>query len=258
MSNRWTTSRRVLLSSALLYGSSVIFAQTSDPCTAPQTCATLIDTHAQAHTRIPNTTADIQIGLTTTQHDLVSAQRALGEKSRLLLAYLRQANVERLTTTAVSFAPDTKSQRNGPDRTVSYTGTSQISFRTAAERAPEVLTGVLSNGGSSIDSTSFLATEEETLVAQRGLAAEATRAALAEAETIAKAAGLHMASVRSISVNEMSGSPRIAAAPMMAMKVAAPEQAMAMPPIATEAGDQELSVTVHVVVAAIRDIAPNR
>ena len=239
------------LATGLLFCVPTFVAQSPDACaTAPQTCATLIDTRAQAHTRLANTAADVQIGITTTERDLPSAQRGLSEKSTLLLAYLRKQKVERLTTTMVSFAPDVKSQRNGPDRTVGFTGTLQVSFRSPAEKVPDVLSGALSNGGSSIDSTVFLATEEETAAAQRGLAAEATRSALAEAETIAKAAGLRVVAVRTISVNQTLLAPRPAMAPMMAMKVA-PMGAMAAPPIATEAGDQELSVTVNVVVVAI-------
>src|ERR1035438_4504634 len=43
----------------LLACSSIGFAQTPDPCaTAPQTCATLIETHATSEMRIPNRTQE--------------------------------------------------------------------------------------------------------------------------------------------------------------------------------------------------------
>ena len=95
----------------LLVCSSVGFAQTPDPCaTGPQTCATLIETHATSEMRIPNTAVDVSVGVSASGKELPEVQRALADQSNKLLAYLKAQQVERLITTRVSFAPDTRGQ----------------------------------------------------------------------------------------------------------------------------------------------------
>src|ERR1035437_7604491 len=86
----------------LLVCSSVGFAQTPDPCaTAPQTCATLIETRATSEMRIPNTAVDVAVGVSASGKDLPEVQRALADQSNKLLAYLKGQTVERLITTRV-------------------------------------------------------------------------------------------------------------------------------------------------------------
>jgi uncharacterized protein YggE len=122
-------------------------AQAPDPCaTAPSTCATLIDTSATSETRIANTAVDISVSVTATGKDMAEVQRTLATKSNSLLAYLKGEKVERLITSRVSFSPQTRYDKNGPDRTVGYTGTSSVSFRTTPEKAADLLAGVLTNG----------------------------------------------------------------------------------------------------------------
>ena len=219
-----------------------------DPCaTAPQTCATLIDTQATAETRLPNTAADISVGITASDKDMPAVQRALAEKTATLLSYLRAQKAQRLITTSVSFSPQVKSQKNALDKTVGYDGSSQISFRTTPEKAAELLSGVLEHGANNISSTSFTPTEEEVAAARASLSGEATRTAIAQAYA-AKAAGLHVVAVRTINVD--------AAAPMMKRPLAYAAMEMragASPaPIETAAGDQALSMQVRVTVAAAR------
>ncbi len=220
-----------------------------DPCaTAPQTCATLIYTHATAQSRIPNTAVDISVGITASGRDLPSVQRALAEKSSSLLAYLRAQKAQRLITTSVSFSPSVKSQKNAPDKTVGYDASSQVSFRTTPERAPDLLSGVLGHGANNIDSNTFTPTEEEVAAARAALSAEATRTAIAQAETIAKAAGMHVVAVRTVNVEADAGfEPRARAFPMQMKALAAPA-----PPIEIAAGDQSLSMRVDVTIAAAR------
>ena len=221
-----------------------------DPCaTAPQTCATLIATHATAQSRIPNTAVDISVGITASGRDLSSFQRALAEKSSSLLAYLRAGKAERLITSSVSFSPSTKPQKNAPDKTVGYDASAQLSFRTTPDRAPELLAGVLEHGANSIESNTFTPTEDEVSAARAALSAEATRTAITQAEAIAKAAGLRVIAVRTISVEaDATFEPRGRSFPMMAMKaMAAPA-----PPIETAAGGQSLSMRVDVTIAAAR------
>ncbi len=218
--------------------------------TAPQSCATLVSTEATAQTRLPNTAVDISLGLTVSKVDLPGTQRALAQKTSSLLKFLRAEGAQRLITTNISFTPDTRSQKNGPDRTVGYTGTSSLTLRITPEKAPDLLGGALANGANTIDSTTFTPTEEEIAAARRELAAEATKTAAAQADSIAKAVSLHVIAIRDVQVNAALVAypePRGGFAPMRAMREAAPA-----PPIQTAAGDQQVSVTVSLTAAAGR------
>jgi uncharacterized protein YggE len=177
----------------------VCFAQTADPCaTAPQTCATLIETHATSEMRIPNTAVDVVVGISVSGKDLPEVQHALGDQSNRLLSYLRAQQVERLITTRVWFAPDTRFQKSGPDKTVGYDGSAWIAFRTKPDKVADVLAGVLVSGASTIQSTTFTPTELEIADARRKLSEEATKIAIEQADAIAGAGGMKVISVRNI------------------------------------------------------------
>lgn len=248
---------RLLAAGALLaFGASALHAQSAaaDTCvTAPQSCPTYVSTTATAQTRIPNTAVDISLGLTVTKVGLPAAQRALAAQSSALLTFLRAQGAQRLITNNVSFTPETRYQKNTVDKTVGYTGTTTVSFRTTPDKSPDILAGALTNGANTIDTTVFTPTEQEIEDARRDLAAQATKTAVAQVETIAKAVGLRMLALRDVSV----GSPSPAASEnndgiyMRAMK-AMPVAAAAPPPIATAQGDQQLSISVSVTAAVGR------
>lgn len=238
---------RISLSLLLLLAAPA-FAQTQDPCaTAPQTCATIITTHATATSRIPNTVVDIAVAITVSDRDLATAQRALADKSSALLTYLRAQKAQRLITTQVSFSPSVKPQKNAPDKTVGYDGNASVTFRTSVEKAPDLLANVLTHGANNIDSTTFSPTEEEVAAARRELASQATRDAITQGNAIATAAGLHIVAVRTINVQNDGGGfqPRVMSFAMKTM-----EASSAPAPIDTAAGDQALSLRVDVTTAA--------
>jgi uncharacterized protein YggE len=240
-----------LVLTTLLGCATAAFAQTQapDPCaTAPASCATLISTHATSETRIPNTAVDVSVGVSASGKDLVDVQRALATQANTLLAYLRGQKVERRITTSVSFSPDTRSQKNAPDKTVGYNGSEQVNFRTTPEKAPDILAGVLANGANEIDGTTFTPTEQEIADARRKLSEEATKTAMAQADSIAGAAGMKVVAVRNINVDNsvvqpmrMGGGGQFEA---MVAKAAVPMQAAS--------GDQQLSVSVNITAAAMR------
>jgi uncharacterized protein YggE len=223
--------------------------QAPDPCaTAPETCATLIATRATAETRIANTAVDVSVSVSTSGVALPDVQRTLATQSNGLLAYLRGQKVERLITTSVSFSPDTRTQKNAPDKTVGYNGSEQVSFRTTPEKAPDILAGVLANGANEIGSTTFTPTEQEIADARSRLAEAATKMAVAQAEAIAHAAGEHVVAVRNVNVDNGAFMPQ----PRFAMAQMEFKAAAAAVPMQAAAGDQELSVQVSVTAAAKR------
>jgi uncharacterized protein YggE len=220
-----------------------------DPCaTAPATCATLITTRATSETRIPNTAVDVSVAVNAAGANLADVQRALATQSNGLLAYLKGQKVERLITANINFSPDTRSQKNGPDKTVGYNGSEEVSFRTTPEKAPEILAGVLANGANEITGTTFTPTEEEIADARRKLSEEATKEAVAQADAIARAAGIHVVAVRDINVDNSIVQPMRSSVSFEMKALAAP------PPIPMQAasGDQQLSVSVNITAAAMR------
>ena len=220
--------------------------QAVDPCAqAPQTCATLIETSATSETRIPNTVVDISVSVTATGKDMAEVQRTLATNSNSVLGYLKSEKVDRLITSRVSFNPQTRYDKNGPDKTVGYTGTSSVSFRTTPEKSADLLAGVLTNGANAIESTTFTPSEKEIDDARRKLSEQATHTAVEQADAIARAANMHVVSIRHINVNDESvPRPIPFRAGVMEMKAAAPV------PMQTSAGDQSLSVRVNITAAA--------
>jgi uncharacterized protein YggE len=231
------------------------FAQAPDPCaTAPQTCATLIETHATSEMRIPNTAVDVMVGVSASGKDVPEVQRHLASKSNALLTYLKAQQVERLITVSVSFSPETRYDKSGPDKTVGYDGSARIAFRTTPDKVADVLGGVLANGANEIDSTIFTPTEQELADARRRLSEDATRIAAEQADAIAKAAGIKVVAIRNISVDS-SGFVQSDAMKAdryrgglfdMKARTAAPS------PIQAASGDDQLTVQVDIVAAATR------
>lgn len=242
------TIRLTILLMLALPSARLAWAQAPDPCaSAPQSCATTISTRGTASRRIADSAVDVSVGISASDKELANVQKQLAEHTASLLSYLRARKVERLMTNTVNVTPQVQYEKNGQNRIVGYNGSSSVSFRTTPEKAPETLTGVLTNGANTIDSTSFTATEEDVRAARRELSAEAVRTAIAQANAIAKAAEMKVVAVKSISVADQGDvNPR----PFAPMARAGLMKVDAAPPIATEAGDQEITVGVDVVVAA--------
>ena len=203
----------------------------------------LIHTHAIAHTRLANTVADAMVGISADGTTVAGVSKELGDRSQKLMAYLRSQHAERLATNQVSVEPKTHTVKGGPDVIVGYSGRISISFRTTAEKASELISRALANGANTLDQVSFSPTEAETEAARNNLAIEATKSALAQADAVAKAASGHVAGVRDIAVDPGGSFVRPMAVMQRMTDFAASAKAA---PIATEAGDEEVSVTVNV------------
>lgn len=202
--------------------------------------------------RIPNTAVDVAVAVSASGKDLPEVQRALADQSNKLLAYLKGQQVERLITTRVSFAPDTRSQKSGPDKTVGYNGSARISFRAKPDKVADILAGVLVNGANEIESTTFTPTEQEIAEARRHLSEDATKTAVTLADAIAKAAGMKVAAIRNIGVDSDSGVRPIAfSSGGMANSFEYARSAQTTP-VDTASGDQELSIRVNITAAATR------
>ena len=229
------TLRLFLAFSMLIPFAAVSRAQTQ----APGASLSLIQTHATAHTRLPNTVADISVSIQTDGPSVAAVSKTLAAKSQQLLTYLRTQHADRLATDQVSVDPKMHTPKGGPDEIVGYSGRMNVTFRAPVEKVSDFITDALAHGANTLGSVNFQPREEEAEAARRDLASEAAKTALAQAEAVAKAVGTRVTSIHQITVDPNGGfTPR----PMMFadMKVAAPQAQ-----IATEAGEQEVSITVN-------------
>lgn len=204
-----------------------------------------ISTHATAHKRIPNTVADITLGIEASGADVAAVTRTLGERSTALMAFLRKPGIDRLETTGVAVQTRRHVRPDGHEVDDGFVGRVGVTFRCAAGDAGGEISGGLSHGANTLDNAAFSPADAEVEAARRDLALTATRMALDEARAVAGAAGVQVAGVQTIDVDPegsvtprpMNMTPRLAAAPMGAP-----------PPIATASGSQDISVTVNVTV----------
>ena len=210
--------------------------------------AGLVSTSATAHRRIPNTVADVSVGIQTQGADATSVSRDLAQRSQTLLDWLRGQGAERMATDQISFQPQTHEEKSGQQKIVGYTGSTTVSFRTTPEKVGAILSGVLDHGANTIQQTSYAPKEEDEDKVRKELAQEATRTAIAQGEAVADAAGTHVIGVREVNV-EPSGMMR--PMPMMRMSAMAASAAPS-PQMAGEAGDQDISVTVSIKLTVSR------
>jgi uncharacterized protein len=237
----------VLCSSCLLVLCIAVAGCSSDKQDTQLPAVSTINTHAMAHRRLSNTVADVSVGIETNGVTMAEVTRALSTRSQSLMTYLRQQGADRLTTGQVSIEPKLDSSKGSggrADRIVGYTGTMSVSFRSPADKVSDLMSGALTQGANTLGEVVFTSREEDIDNARRELAAEATKLAIDQAASVAKAAGAHIKEVRSIDVDpqnvtlEAAKAAYAPAAPLMAGLRAAP--------IATAAGDQEVSIAVNV------------
>jgi hypothetical protein len=235
----------VFFSTAVLWAP-VARAQQGNELTLPVN-AGIVSTSATAHRRMPNTVADVSVGIQTQGADAASVSRDLAQRSQTLLDWLRGQGAERLATDQISFQPQTHEEKSGQQKIVGYTGSTTVSFRTTPEKVGAILSGVLDHGANTIQQTSYGPKEEEQDKVRKELAQEATRTAIAQGDAVAEAAGTRVIGVREVNV-EPSGGIR----PMAMMRMSPVINGSAVPSMGTEAGEQDVSVTVSVKVTVSR------
>jgi hypothetical protein len=244
-------SRSAALSASLFFSLALLpataaRAQQGNELTLPVN-AGLVSTSATAHRRIPNTVADVSVGIQTQGADAASVSRDLSQRSQTLLDWLRGQGAERLATDQISFQPQTHEEKNGQQKIVGYTGSTTVSFRTTPEKVGAILSGVLDHGANTIQQTSYAPKEEDEDKVRKELAQEATRTAVGQGEAVANAAGTHVIGVREVNVEPSGGIMR--PMPMMRMSMGAATKEI---PMAAEAGDQDISVTVSIKLTVSR------
>ena len=200
----------------------------------------ILTVQAEAQRRLPNTVSDVRASIEAFGRDLPGTAAALSRRSQTLLDYLRAQGVERLRTDAVSFEPEVQELRGQPNRIKGFNGTGAVSFRTTPERLPALLAGVLDNGATGLQQSGSSPRETELLAARNELAAEAARAALAQATALAEGIEQRVVGVQQIEVDPRDSGPE-----QSREDRAYRPAPRAIRPIANEAGEAAVSVTVR-------------
>ncbi len=222
------------------------------PAWAQAPPAGTVSTHAMARAELANTVADVVLRVEARGTGLADVQQALSTGSTSLVAYLKTTAASEIRTEGVRVNPQLEQNpsRGQPVRIVGYAGQVSVSFQIETGALGAVLGEALSRGANAVTQTSLHPRQAEIDSARQALAIEATKRALAEARAVAEAAGRHLGAVRSLTVDSaMPGPLRYT---MAAPPGPAPGMSLSMPaPIATEAGESEVSSTVNVVVSLI-------
>ncbi len=206
----------------------------------------LITIHTTAHRRLASTVSDASVSIEVHGRDLRGTATQLGHQAQALLGFLRTQSAERLRTEGTSFDPEVQELRGQPDRIKGYTGRITVSFRTTPEQLPFVLAGCLDNGATALGQFGSSPREEEVEAARQDMVGEATRAAAAQARAIAEAVGQKIAGIDLVQVDPLPRTDPVSAGAAYPAERAA--QAAPVPPIASAAGDSDLSVTVVMTV----------
>lgn len=184
--------------------------------------------------------ATIRAGVVTQAANAAEAMAANSARMRAVLAALGRAGVaERdVQTATLSLSPQYRYAENQPPVITGYQASNQVTIRfRELGRAGAILDTLVREGANSIEGPELAVDKPEAALDEARV--EAIRQARARAEAYARAAGLRVDRIVSITEGAGPGAPR----PMMAMKL---ERAAAdgAPPIA--AGEQDLSVSVSV------------
>ena len=248
--------RPCLVLAGLVLASPAVLAQAQAPQAGPDAASAqapgrrplgLITTHADAKRRLPNTVSDAVVSIEVHGRDLRTTASQLGRQSQSLLTFLRGQPTERLRTDGMSFEPEIQELRGQPDRIKGYAGRLTVSFRTTPEQLPALLAGCLENGATGLGQFGSSPREQEMAAARLEMAAEASQAALAQAQTVAAAVGQRIAGIEVVEVDPAPGGS-ISPALLEHDLARAARPAPPVRPVAVQAGDSSFTVTVMMVL----------
>lgn len=201
---------------------------------------TLLEVTAEgASTRTPDL-AVIQAGVVTQAATAGDAMRQNSTRMTTVLAALRRAGVaERdIQTSSIALSPQYRYAQNEPPVITGYQASNQVSvrFRDVA-KSGTILDALVREGANNISGPNLTIDKPEAALDEARTAAVAT--ARARAELYAKAAGLRVD--RILSISEGSAVP-----PPMPLVMARAERFSADAPTQIAAGEQELRVSLSV------------
>ena len=239
------TLRPLLLAAALALGTTMTIAcaqNTAVPGYAIPTDGTLLSVSAQAEaTRVPDV-ATISAGVVTQAADANAAMRANADQMATVMAAIRKAGIaERdIQTAGISVHPQYRYAENQPPTITGYQASNTVNLKVRdIGDLGGVLDALVASGANQVNGPSFEIDEPEAAYDEARLAA--LEKAKARAETYAKAMGLRVRRV--VSISEGGGFQP----PMPMMRMQAMDAVAARAETSVSPGETTLSVNLDVV-----------
>ncbi|WP_414901047.1 SIMPL domain-containing protein [Sphingomonas flavalba] len=231
--------KTALVPLALAAAAAPLAAQTAVPVTP--VAGTLLDIEATGETtRVPDV-ALITAGVTTTAADAATAMRDNAARVDRVVTALKRAGIadRDMQTARIALSPQYRYEQNKPPVLTGYQASNQISvrFRDIANAGP-VLDALVREGANEISGPDLTLDKPEEALDEARLAA--VKIARARAELYAKAAGLQVK--RIVSISESGG----IAQPRPVMMARSFDMAAAAPQSKVVAGEQQVGVTLSV------------
>lgn len=232
--------RWLLLAGAAFFLPAVASAQSLPPTPVPTLTGTRLDLVAEGEVVRRPDLATISAGVVTQAATAAAAMSDNAQRMAATVAALKRAGVadRDIQTSAISLSPQYRYAENKPPVITGYQASNQVSIRFRdVKRAGTILDALVAVGANQINGPSFGIDQAE--VALDEARAVAIAKARARAELYARAAGLSVKRILSISETGGAGVP-----PPMPMLQMAREKAAADTSI--EPGEQRIAITVSV------------
>ena len=236
--------RPLLLAAALALGTTMTIAcaQTAVPGYAIPTDGTLLSVSAQADaTRVPDV-ATISAGVVTQAADANAAMRANADQMAKVMAAIKAAGIaERdIQTAGISVHPQYRYAENQPPAITGYQASNTVNLKVRdIGDLGGVLDALVASGANQVNGPSFEIDKPEAVYDEARLAA--LEKAKARAETYAKAMGMRVRRV--VSISEGGGFQP----PMPMMRMAAMDASAGRAETSVSPGETKLSVNLDVV-----------
>lgn len=203
--------------------------------------ATLLEVSAEGRTtRVPDV-AMVNAGVVTTAPTAAAAFSANAEQMAKVLAALDKAGIAKrdTQTASVQLQPQYRYENNRPPVLTGYQATNSVNVKLRdVARGGRVVDALVQAGANQVSGPTLTIDEPDAALDEAR--ADAIKRARARADLYAKAAGLTVA--RILSISEDAGSYQPAPPPMVMMRAAAPQMA----DTEMRAGEQDVTVRVAV------------
>ncbi|WP_213437786.1 MULTISPECIES: SIMPL domain-containing protein [Lysobacteraceae] len=231
----------LVLAIALASGTAMTaHAQTAAPGYAIPADGTLLNVSAQAESKRVPDVATVSAGVVTQAADANAAMRANAVQMDKVMAAIRAAGIaERdIQTAGISIQPQYRYAENQPPVITGYQASNTVNLKVRdIGKLGKVLDALVANGANQVNGPNFEVDQPEPAYDEARIAA--LHKAQARAETYAKAMGLRVR--RIVSISEGGGFPQ-PPMPMMAMRAQSMAKDTAVSP-----GETTLSVSLDVV-----------
>jgi uncharacterized protein YggE len=171
---------------------------------------------------VPNAVAVVQLGFEAAGPEEAAVREDVTRRSEAVVAALKEAQVGRLQTAAVSIRPEFSrpqseaGKKPAAPKIVGYTGEVAISFSTPVEEAGRVISTMMGLGANAVSNMFTEPTAEARRAAENEALALAAKDAETQARALLAALNLQWAGIRSVDATGGGFEPRPMAR-MMAM-----------------------------------------